>query len=503
MQSKITTLAVPTCDRPELLARCLRSYMQNAKTFGRHVQFVVADDSLDCVVRQKTREALQQLRQEFGFAILYAGLEEKRAYAEALVSDGKVPRDVVEFALFNPHGCRPTIGANRNAILLQTVSELFVSVDDDTICELRSPEGQEHKLKFSSAVSPPELSVFPDYSSLLRAGRLEEKDFFALHEQLLGRKIEDCMDDYEEAEVDIQNVSPSLAKKLLSGDGAIRISWTGILGDSGFTFPSYLLKLQGAARRALVSNPSHYEAICRSRQILRVTKSTAIGGDGGNFQSVAIGFDHRTLLPPFMPVGRGEDRMFGLIYLNTFANDFVGYLPWAILHDPQPVRQNHRDDIWKGACQIQFQNLFRSCIMDCPFPQDPKEGANGLIYLGEHLKEWGSLDQTEFENRVRPQIIKKNKKAIDMMEKSIQSHNGSPKYWALDCKTFLYNLRKAEAKPDYLVPADFQQNRTPEESRSLSQKLILNYGNLLIAWPRLMESAKHLSSLGVRLAKPL
>ncbi|HSW48817.1 MAG TPA: hypothetical protein VLH09_01520, partial [Bryobacteraceae bacterium] len=96
----------------------------------------VADDSRSRADRELNRAVLRSAASRHSFEIQYAGREEKLRYAEALLSGGDLFPEVVHFALFGLGDGTPTMGANRNAILLQTQGSLVLCVDDDTVCQV-------------------------------------------------------------------------------------------------------------------------------------------------------------------------------------------------------------------------------------------------------------------------------------------------------------------------------------------------------------------------------
>src|ERR1041385_6248774 len=100
----ISAITVPTCNRVEGLERTLLSFMTDSVQSGRTTEFVVADDSPDKSVRQRYVRLLQKLSHEFPMPIRYIGLEEKIRFAKRLIEAGKIPLDVVRFALFHQVG---------------------------------------------------------------------------------------------------------------------------------------------------------------------------------------------------------------------------------------------------------------------------------------------------------------------------------------------------------------------------------------------------------------
>jgi hypothetical protein len=58
-------------------------------------------------------------------------------------------------------------------------------------------------------------------------------------------------------------------------------------------------------------------------------------------------------------------------------------------------------------------------------------------------------------------------------------------------------------RDDYLVPRDLRRGRSLEAARELTQRLVLNFGQLLLAWPEMVEAARALRARGHRLARLL
>jgi hypothetical protein len=54
--------------------------------------------------------------------------------------------------------------------------------------------------------------------------------------------------------------------------------------------------------------------------------------------SQVTGFDNRRLLPPYFPVGRGEDQVFGQVTRFIYPDSVTLQYPWAVPHLPVPER---------------------------------------------------------------------------------------------------------------------------------------------------------------------
>lgn len=60
--------------------------------------------------------------------------------------------------------------------------------------------------------------------------------------------------------------------------------------------------------------------------------------------SQITGFDNRQLLPPYLPIERGEDRLFGYMLDFVFPAAVTLDYPWAVPHLPMPQRGWQDDD---------------------------------------------------------------------------------------------------------------------------------------------------------------
>jgi hypothetical protein len=61
-------------------------------------------------------------------------------------------------------------------------------------------------------------------------------------------------------------------------------------------------------------------------------------------------------------------------------------------------------------------------------------------------------------------------------------------------------MSKASLAEDYLVPRDLRLGRDADEASRLGQELVGKFGELLEAWPTLVDAAKRLRVNGCRLA---
>src|SRR5262249_2358626 len=126
-------------------------------------------------------------------------------------------------------------------------------------------------------------------------------------------------------------------RMLASGEGRIHVTMNGSLGDCSYPRPLYHLLWEGQSLERLTRNESEYRALRISRELLRVVDRITIS-DNPPVQGMFLGLDNRELLPAYLPVGRGEDLLFGQVLSKCSYNAYYARLPWALLHEPVETR---------------------------------------------------------------------------------------------------------------------------------------------------------------------
>jgi hypothetical protein len=446
----ITTVAVPTKDRLSSLTRCLESYLANAQRHGRSPEWLVSDDSACCP--KQTKAMLQRLSAQFGATLRYANHHSKRQFMEALVVRSGVAPDVVRFALFGDDRCERTTGANRNGVLLETAGEQILSVDDDTVCQMSTrPDFADHGA-FSPAYDPTEFWFWPD----LHACDVDV-DVLRGHEYWLGST-------------------------------GVVMTLNGWLGDCAMPSPRYGFSLTGASReRFLAAYPSPLEI----REVLRVVRQPTV--TPGPFSMFTFfGLDNTALVPPCFPVERNADSVFGLMREQVLQGSRVAFLPWALLHAPDPPRRFAPDDLWDVSPRM--CDLVMAAVMSHRFRAEAVTPDTRMVDLGQHLQRLGAMPVDECEARLRiPHEFRRLGLAVSL-EKHLLS-DGVSRCWADDMRRLIGALDASVGKP--LVPRDLTGGLDH------AQELIGRFGQVCEAWAAMVEAARRLKADGVRLSTPI
>ncbi len=488
-------------DRVPLLARAVESFARNLRQHGRTAEFVVADSSARPEQRAAFRTKAGELAREFGFPVLYSGEEERQRFARALADRGACRPETIEFALLDPLGTGFACGANRNALLLHGAGQMLCSVDDDVVCRLSSlPEIRTERVSMFSNCDPFARWLFPDRESVLDAAEWVERDFLAAHEELLGRSVgtffptEMTVDD-----LSLVDAGDDLLRRIAVAPARIRTTFLGHVGDPGIPSSSYYLFYERANRDRMVASEEHYRAALASRSVLAAAPALSIG-DASVSPGMAMGFDHRELLPPFFPVLHAEDFIFGSTVWQCCAGSVAGHQPLAILHDPPAGKSILLPgDLGpqRRVVLFEFAHLLRRVIRDVELAQRAST-ADRTRSLGRALSELAAMPLADFMEVLREKLLQHESEKLGYLDKQLEQPD-MPEFWRRDVEHLLLNARESLTEEDFDIPHDLKTGRTSVENRLFMQTLIARYGQLLQEWPSIVDATRELRSAGLGL----
>jgi hypothetical protein len=475
----IASISWCTRDRPEELARSVTSYRTALVDAGRAPAFIVFDDSTDPGVRKLNRDSLRRISPE----IRYTGLEEKQRLAHEIVAQGDgIDPETMSFALFGLPRSGVTVGANHNAMLLATSGEMTFSCDDDTLCEFTRLDESTFEPELSSAMDPTEYRFFNSWKELSASVRFEQQDILARHAEILGGSAKELV----ARNVALERCSPGFTHRLMKNGGTVVATASGICGDCGLADSRYVLATQGHSRERLMSSEALYRAASSNRLLLRVAPRMTVS-DGTYFQAMCVALDNRLPLPPFFPVGRNFDGVFGQTVRACFPDWYIGHLPWAVHHQPAIERHFQPEDLVTLPIRItEIVNLllatFESGLAQFP-PMDRMDAA------GRFFQDVAALPERDFLEYVRSHYLFHLSRYVEYLEAQLAIHGQKPEFWVDDVEAHLERVRALPAGSDFCIPTDLREGRSNDEALTLTRQMVDQFGVLMESWPEILAAA--------------
>ncbi len=314
--SPVSTIAIPTCDRVQLLRRAVSGYAANCARYGRHVDVVVADDSAGAATRTNCRAVLGELARRLDVGMFYAGLEEKSGFVSRLARYGGIPEEVVRFCCLPDRHCGVTIGANRNVLLLHTAGERIFSADDDTVCRVAVPPGRSGESVLTPAITRLTCGSSRAGTRLSRPCDMPRRMFSGATASTWARRPHRCLPPRA------RSLSSAAIRRCCDRYRApasrIRVTANGVVGDCGWDNPDFHLFQDGATFARLVSSPDGYRMARATREMIQGVPMTTVTARADPKFAMCMGLDNTGLLPPFPPVGRAEEVAFCAVLAVCF-----------------------------------------------------------------------------------------------------------------------------------------------------------------------------------------
>jgi hypothetical protein len=483
----LATVVIPTKDRPEALAACVASYAANAERHGRSIRFVIADGGASPESRARNVDALAPLRARSAGGIHYFGHEEKRLLADALVRTG-LDEAVVTFAIFGDGTFGTTTGANRNSLLLATIGEAFLTVDDDTVATPGADALLPKDLVCFDGIAPLDHRWYDDRALATRAAGLRDLDVVGAHAEFLGRTIADCARSADAAF--------TVDAAATAVDPAARVVFThnGLYGDRCFplSLPYLFLFVRGASLARLAESPDAYACALGSRETTRRVPCPAIGGHA-YFATTYVGMDHRTFLPPFVPVGIGQDGLFGDTVTRVLPHGRSCHLPFALLHAPREVR-SALSVLPKGTNEIPIQKMLQACLRDRAFalPGGVDDPERRLKLLGAHLQARASAGATDFAAWLL-RCVRDEEDALADEHGAVLTEleaEGPRTPITAEWRTWLATRREALGSGEIAVRELVVRGHDPAAARAAAPRLVRSIGQVFAAWPDLCRETR-------------
>jgi hypothetical protein len=484
--SAITSFAIVTANRPRECKRAFTSFADNLRTHGRHVRVIVMDDS-DPACRETYVQTLAEAGT--GLEIRYAGRLEKESYIAALISQGIGP-DVARFALLGELSALScTTGANRNALLLDTIGENVISADDDTTCKFAIHPCRDDKLCFGEGGDPREKWFYSGRDQLQEEVTWVEADFIGEHERLLDRPVLRIAS--AKGEIDaVHGNCPSRFHPSRS-QARVAITMSGVAGDSGTYSANALLRSTGATQQRLSSSEEMFRCAQQSREVLSVVPARTVT-DHPFCMAYLLGMANAGTLPPFFPIGRNQDGIFGALLRLSTVNA-IGHIPLAVLHDP-PSKRPYQEF---PECRISDMVL---CLIAWLVGPAGNEPPRSLRFLGQGLVDISRLDDSDFWDVLFQAVSKQSAERLRSTERSMKRLSECPEYWRSEVERFYEHTAASLRNVNCCIPVEFSQGRDLHEARCATREMVKMAGRLFLEWFDLIDASRLLSQRGRRIS---
>ena len=481
----IRIIAIPAARHPQLAARCLAGFMENQAAHGRKVRFWVGSSDSE----SSDQSLFAQLARRYGMELTWPSIMERVSFAQRLAQQIGLSYDLVSFAILGEAG-RST-GVDRNAALLANHGEPFLSVDEDMLCEpfSRDTTNDLGGCVWDSSFDPRTFRFFADLAAAKASLKAHPIDVISAHERLLGRSVHAlaraCV---ESGTIELDRADESFVEDVWWGRGQILLAMTGVVGPSHVHWSMRFLEMPENCRAQLLGS----EGVCRmaaeSRAVAAAVCSPTIS-NGAYVSSKCFALDNRIPFPPFMPGLRDDGILFGTMLRCCHEHAYTGLLPSSLVHDPPATSQEQPSALlWPGT-RLDLSYYLSRIFEEIDLRSTGSNPAARLGAMGRHLTVLAQEPVCEFTRVIRRLFLARTTALLASLESVLRPPRSSTTSRTEQVRRHMDALRNAILREDAAVPREFCALSRVEEAWDEARRTIHKYGQLLEAWPAIVECA--------------
>jgi hypothetical protein len=484
-------VVVITWERPAALERLFRSIKANCATEKFHHLYVVDDSRIEDNI-QKNRDLTAQFAFEIDSPVQYFGQNEQQSLLASLSRQLPAHEDSLRFladqSRWRDHW---TSGLARNLALLLSCGRRLVMLDDDTICDVFEPGQLKPDISFSDGTR--QADFFSSEQEWLSKRQPINPDPIARHMQCLGLTFSEALQVL--GENNLKPVSLSNANALLVNDlhrsSPVLVTECGSLGCPGIGKNTWLPDMAPSSLNMMLSSTQKTTNALNTRMVWT-------GHNHPHFSprpnmSQITGFDNRKMLPPYLPVLRGEDRLFGYFLDFIFPTSISLDYPWAIPHLPLPKREwseEDRDFTSGPSFPLFFNELLPQQKFNCK-AEHPKER---LLALSAWYRDLANAPADSLSTSHQDFVLKDITEQLQNLTRLLEDSESTPKAWRDYLQHGLEQLGaslNAASREDFTV-AGLPVTMEGDELIHFWKETWAGFSAALAAWPEIREAAEEL-----------
>lgn len=336
-------VVIITWERPEALERLLKSIVANCDT-GQFHRLYVMDDSRrsDNIVQNQALTA--KFAEQFKVTLQYFGQVEQQSLLNGLAKRLPEHEDAIRFladqSRWRDHW---TSGLTRNLALLVSCGHRLVMIDDDTVCDVYMPPLAKPNISFSD--DPREADFYANENDWASQHQPINPDPINRHMQCLGLSFSEALTVLGQNNLQPAGFVNATALQIseLQPESRVLITECGSLGCPGTNSNTWLPDMAPVSLKRMLRSKKKTTHALGSRKVWSGRNQPHFAPRPN--MSQITGFDNREMLPPYLPIMRGEDRLFGCMLDFIFPTAVTLDYPWAIPHLPMPERGWRNKDL--------------------------------------------------------------------------------------------------------------------------------------------------------------
>jgi len=486
-------VAILTWERPQALERLLESIAANCDTGSFHHLFVI-DDSRKAENISQNKVIASRYDSVVSCDLRYFGQSEQQSFIDEMVK--QIP-DQADDIRFLTDQCRWkdhwTAGLSRNLALLLSCGRRLVMMDDDAVCSVHNPPGQKSDITFSD--EPREATFFGNEQEWAHLQQPINPDPVNRHMQCLGLTFSEALAALGENHLKPGGLASATALQLseLQQDSAILVTECGSLGCPGTARNTWLPNMAPASLKRMLASGDKTTQALSSRKVWS-GRSQPHFAPRSNMSQIT-GFDNRRVLPPYLPILRGQDRLFGSMLDFVYPTSVVLDYPWAVPHLPLPERK-WRDRDLNFTPADSFPRFIVEKIVESKTSCQSSSPADRMTALSAWFYDLGTASDSTLKSLYIDNRLRDDSERLQQLSKLLAKAESTPVNW----QNYLRNgITQLNADLDKVSREGFEPGSgpaTPESGAAVTfwKTVWCEFSSVLKSWPQIRQAAARVVS---------
>jgi len=484
-------VAILTWERPQALERLLESIVTNCDTETIHRLYVI-DDSRKAENINQNRALTDRFNSRMSTPLKYFGQAEQRSLLNELVKLRPEHEDAIHFladqSRWKGHW---TAGLSRNLALLLSCGRRLLMIDDDAICDVFDPPQQKPDVTFSD--DPREAAFFGSEQEWAYLQQPINPDPINRHMQCLGLTFSGALAVLGQNHLKPAGLTNATALQLseLMPDSAVLVTECGSLGCPGTGKNTWLPNMAPASLKRMLASAQQTSHALSSRKVWSGRNHPHFAPRSN--MSQITGFDNRRMLPPYLPIMRGQDRLFGYMLDFIYPTSVTLDYPWAAPHLPLPDRR-WRDRDLNFTPTDSFPMFFIEKIIEYKSSCLSASPGGRLLNLSTWFNDLATASADSLTSMYRDSRLRADSERLNHLSTLLATTEPVPVNW----QNYLRNgISQLNADMDQASRADFKVKGFPtaldtDELITFWQKVWNDFAVTLRAWPEIRDAATYI-----------
>jgi len=481
-------LFVLTCDRPAALDRLLSGLREFPLPSPVEGVWIV-DDSRDGENIKENAAIIERQAEGVRVPLVHVDLTFRQDLIQHLKSALPENRRCVEWFLERSvWGAQPTYGLARNLALLLSVGKRALMLDDDIIPQAIAPPLAAKNLAFAIP-NEREAHFYASREALSQRALPLPDSPLSMMLAALGQPLPALIAQHLTDHTKLAGTDGELLTR--HGQASrVLISQCGSWGDPGTANGTWIINLPVSSIKKLLKQSDDLQGLLSARSHWHGYRGPALTHYGTLSQ--LTGLDHSVTLPPYLPAGRGEDLLFGIMTQRLHPDCAVWNEGWAIRHE------NTEDREYRTAMNPLSARLGISLLADF-LGHEPRDHwglspVARLTGLAHQVRGLGTMELGALENIVREELVSKRgallTQCIDHLREmaAVADLPGAPAWQAFleqSRDQLVKELQTPEPNPLAKLGGVAQDRHSIQRLRAYGEQ----FGDGLEAWPSICEAA--------------